>query len=143
LRPSAGQHLVHSLRLAANDLPCNLKIRWISSHSKVKGNEAADRLAKAAAQGRSSRIADLPHLLRSPLPVSASAIKQEYSAKLNGLWRKIWDGSPRKDRFSRLDPDFPFNSFRKRLFQLTRKQSSIIMQLRTGHIPLNFYLKKE
>jgi len=141
-RPSAGQHLVNSLRIAANDLPCNLKIIWISSHSEVRGNEAADRLAKAAAQGRSSRVADLPHILRSPLPISASAVKQEYSAKLNRLWGRKWDKSPRKDRFSRLDPDFPYNSFRKRMFQLTRKQSSFIMQLRTGHIPLNFYLKR-
>jgi ribonuclease HI/endonuclease/exonuclease/phosphatase family metal-dependent hydrolase len=141
-RTTAGQHLVNSLRLAANDLPCNLEVRWISSHSEVKGNEEADRLAKAAAQGRSSRAVDLPHLLRSPLPVSASAIKQEFSAKLNRLWSKVWDESPRKDRFLRLDPDFPFVRFRKRLFQLTRKQASIIMQLRTGHIPLNFYLKR-
>jgi hypothetical protein len=141
-RPSAGQHLINHLRLAANDLPCKINIRWISSHSEVKGNEAADKLAKAVAQGRSSRATDLPHLLRSPLPVSASAIKQEFSAKLNRLWNKVWDGSPSKDRFSRLDPNFPFNSFRKRLFQLTRRQSSTIMQLRTGHIPLNFYLKR-
>ena len=141
-RPSAGQHLINSLQLAANELPCNLKIRWISSHSEVKGNEAADRLAKAAVQGRSSRAADLPHLLRSPLPVSASAIKQEYSAKLNRLWSKAWDRSPRKDRFSRIDPNFPFNGFRKRMSRLSRKQTSTIMQLQTGHIPLNFYLKR-
>jgi ribonuclease HI len=141
-RTTAGQHLINHLRLTANDLPCNLTVRWISSHSEVKGNEAADKLAKAAAQGRSSRAVDLPHLLRSPLPASASAIKQEFLAKLTRTWGKIWDGSPRKERFSRLDPDFPFNSFRKRLFLLSRKQSSTIMQLRTGHIPLKFYLKR-
>ena len=40
------------------------------------------------------------------------------------------------------DPDFPFNDFRKRLFTLACNQASIIMQLRTGHIPLNFYLRR-
>ena len=44
--------------------------------------------------------------------------------------------------FSQIDPEFPFNRFRKKLFALTRKQTSIIMQLRTGHIPLNFYLRR-
>jgi ribonuclease HI len=141
-KPTSGQHLINSLMLAANDLPCNLSIRWISSHSEVKGNEAADKLAKAAAQGRSSRMVDLPHLLRSPLPVSASAAKQHFHAKLNSLWSQIWLDSPRKDKFSRIDPDFPFNKFRKRLFNLTRKQSSLIMQLRTGHFPLNYYLRR-
>jgi len=112
-RSSAGQHLVNTLRTAANGLPALLNIIWISSHSEVKGNEAADKLAKVAAQGRSSRMVDLPHLLRSPLPVSASALKQEFSAKLNRLWQKVWDGSPRKERFSRVDSNFPFNKSEK------------------------------
>jgi ribonuclease HI/endonuclease/exonuclease/phosphatase family metal-dependent hydrolase len=141
-KPTSGQHLINTALTSANQLPCNLTIRWISSHSEVKGNEAADKIAKAAAQGRSSRSTDLPHLLRSPLPTSASATKQEFTARLKRLWIKIWDSSPRKDRFSLIDPDFPFNKFRTRLFTLTRKQASIAMQLRTGHIALNFYLKR-
>ena len=54
---------------------------------------------------------------------------------------KVWDNSPRKIRFSQVDLEFPFTNFRKNLFKLTRKQSSIVMQIRTGHILLNFYLK--
>ena len=141
-KPASGQHLVNTVMLTANHLPCNFSIVWISSHSKVKGNEAADRMAKAAAQGRSSRAVDLPHIFRSPLPVSTSATKQEFSDRLKRLWKRIWAESPRKERFSLIDPDFPFNKFRKKLFDLTRKQASTIMQLRTGHIALNFYLKR-
>ena len=126
----------------ANELPCKLTIRWISSHSKVKGNEAADKLAKEAAAGQSSSTAKLPHILRSPLPISTSAIKQEFNTKLNRKWQMIWANSPRKNKFTQLDPKFPFNNFRKRLYKLTRKQTSIIMQLRTGHVPLNFYLHR-
>jgi ribonuclease HI len=139
---SSGQYLIRALKTAANGLPCNITFRWISSHSEVKGNEAADKLAKTASQGRSSRREDLPHLLRSSLPVSISATKQDFQVKLNRKWMKIWTESPRKDRFSRMDPEFPFNKFRKKLFKLTRNQSSLIMQLRTGHIPLNFYLRR-
>ena len=140
-KPTSGQHLINTIMTAANQLPCRFSIEWISSHSEVKGNEAADRIAKAAAQGRSSRALDLPHIFRTPIPISASATKQEFSARLARLWTRMWDDSPRKDRFSRIDSDFPFNKFRKRLFAMSRKQASIIMQVRTGHIALNFYLK--
>ena len=54
----------------------------------------------------------------------------------------MWSHSPRKDRFVLTDPDFPFNKFRTRLFKLARNQASLIMQIRTGHIPLNFYLRR-
>ena len=141
-KTTSGQYLINAATTAANGLPCKLTIRWISSHSEVRGNEAADRLAKEAAQGRSSSQIDLPHLFRSPLPVSASAAKQAFNAKLNKMWMKIWSNSPRKERFTQTDPEFPFNGFRKRLFKLTRNQASLIMQLRTGHIPLNYYLRR-
>ena len=77
-----GQHLLNSLRLSLNGTNCRLSIRWISSHSKVKGNEDVDLAAKDAASGRSSPMANLPHLLRNPLPISASALKQDYNASL-------------------------------------------------------------
>jgi ribonuclease HI len=141
-KPSSGQYIRDAIVKLANTLPCKLTIRWISSHSEVKGNEAADKLAKDAASGRSSRSAELPLLLRDPLPTSASALKQEYNTELNRKWLTIWDDSPRKNRFSQIDPEFPFNKFRKRLFNLTRKQTSMIMQLRTGHFPLNYYLHR-
>ena len=123
-------------------MPCSVTFHWILSHSKVKGNETADNIAKLAVRERSSRGEDLPHLLRSPLPISVSPTKQEFQAKLNQSWMKIWKESPRKDRFSRINSNFPFIKFRKKLFSLSRKQASLIMQLRTGHIPLNNYLKR-
>jgi ribonuclease HI len=60
---SSGQYLIRTLKMAANGLLCNVTFRWISSHSEVKGNEVADKIAKMAAQGCSSRREDLPHLL--------------------------------------------------------------------------------
>ena len=78
-KTTSGQYLINSTITVANELLCKLTVRWISSHSKVRGNEAADRLAKEAAQGCVSRQADLPHLFRSPLPISASTSKQEFT----------------------------------------------------------------
>ena len=79
-------------------------------------------------RGWSSRREDLPHVLRLQLPVSISAAKQEFQANLD-------------TRFSLIDPNFPFTKFHKKLFGLSTKQASLIMQLRTGHFPLNYYLK--
>lgn len=56
----AGQYLIDNFKKAARELRCKLTIRWISSHSKVKGNEAADKLAKDAAAGQSSRRENRP-----------------------------------------------------------------------------------
>jgi hypothetical protein len=39
-----------------------------------------------------------------------------------------------------IDDNFPFNSFRKRANTLNRFQSSLLTQIRCGHVPLNSYL---
>ena len=141
-RANPGQYLINSARTAADDSGSSLTIRWISSHSRVKGNEEVDRLAKEAAEGRSSATDNLPHLLRSPLPTSASASKQEYNAKLKAKWLDLWNTSPRKPRLVQFGDKFPYSMFLKRLYVLTRKQSSLILQIRCGHFPLNVYLHK-
>jgi hypothetical protein len=86
--------------------------------------------------------ARMPHLLRSPLPVSASAIKQEYHEELKTKWEKRWVDSTRSRRMESIDEDFPFNKFRKRTHALSRSQTSIMTQIRCGHIPLNAYLAR-
>jgi ribonuclease HI len=142
--PSAtsGQHLLNALRSATNATGCRLTIRWISSHSKVKGNEEVDRLAKEAADGKSSTRNELPHILRTPLPTSASALKQAFNAELKSRWARSWDASPRKARLAQFGEVFPYSAFIKRVNMLTRKQSSAILQIRCGHFPLNAYLHK-
>ena len=91
----SGQYLLNAVRTAANTVGCNLTIRWISGHSEVKGNEDVDWLAKEAAEGRSSASVNLPHLLRTPLPASASATKQKFTTNLKKQWSLAWDASPR------------------------------------------------
>ena len=50
--------------------------------------------------------------------------------------------SPRKLRLTQFGYTFPFSAFLKRLYMLTRKQSSTILQIRCGHFPLNKYLHR-
>jgi ribonuclease HI len=139
-KANPGQYLVHHARLLANRAACKLGIHWISSHSKVRGNEKVDELAKEAADGKSSARVSLPHILRDALPISASAAKQEHLSKLKTKWDKQWEDSDRSTRMGTIDDNFPFNSFRKRTYLLTRNQASLMIQLRCGHIPLNAYL---
>jgi ribonuclease HI len=141
-KATSGQHLVRHLILLANSLACFLSIHWISSHSKVRGNEKVDELAKEAASGRSSAMVKLPHILRAPLPASASATKQAYHKRLKTKWDNIWEDSDRSTRINEIDENFPFNGFRKRTYTLSRLQASLMTQIRCGHIPLNGYLSR-
>jgi hypothetical protein len=142
LKPAPGQYLVKEAREAANSFRFSLKIGWISGHSKVKGNEEADKLAKEAAEGNASRRQDLPPLLQKELPLSSSAIKQDQHEKLMRKWRTEWTTSPRRIRMELIDTSFPFNSFRKRQYKMTRLQASTLFQIRSGHFPLNVYLHR-
>jgi hypothetical protein len=137
-----GQHLLQHFNLLAIDLACNLSIHWISSHSKVKGNEKVDELAKDAAAGKSSRAIDLPPILKRPLPTSASAFKQEFLRRIKRKWAAKWTTSDRSRRMELLDESFPFNNFRKHPYLLSTKQASLLLQIRSGRFPLNSYLHK-
>jgi hypothetical protein len=129
IKATSSQYLLHELRQAADRCGSRLSIKWISSHSKVKGNEDVDKMAKDAAEGRSSAMVELPHILRRPLPTSASAVKQRFNNKIKEEWETIWDASPRKPRLAQFRETFPFSAFLKILYILTRKQSSTILQL--------------
>lgn len=139
-KATSGQHLIRHLLTLANALACNLNAHWISSHSRVRGNEKVDELAKEAAYGTSSERIKLPHLLRNPIPVSASATRQAYHEKLKDRWEDSWRQSERGITFKTVDDNFPFNLFRKHTYLLSRLQASLMIQLRSGHIPLNSYL---
>jgi ribonuclease HI len=138
----SGQYLLQEAHRAANSFLFNLKIKWISGHSRVIGNEEADKLAKEAAEGKASRRQDLPPILRNDLPTSASAAKQAQHEKLMRCWRREWVLSPRRIKMEQFDSTFPFNGFRKHQSKMFRKQASTLFQVRTGHFPLNSYLHR-
>jgi ribonuclease HI len=117
-----------------------LKVRWISGHSKVGGNEKADEEAKAAAQGNSSMEHWLPPLLRHCLPASIATAKQCYLKTLQDMWKEWWHASPHYARLSRFDNELPMTKFQKIREGLSWAQASVLAQIRMGHVPLNFYL---
>ena len=120
-----------------------LDIAWVKGHMDIEGNKTVNKVAKEAARGDSSEVMSLPALLAiNPLPVSISAQKQDYGALLHKRWHENWKRSPHHARISKVDPSMPSNNFWKLMIEHSRVQASLIIQLRTGHVPLNAYLHR-
>lgn len=119
-----------------------ITFRWISSHSGVEGNETADRLAKEAAAGKTSPIAQLPGALARPLPKSVTALRGEHRKDIAKEWTRILDRSPRRDKLRAIDPSFHPAKFHKLVGDMRRGHSSLVNQFRSGHVALNFYLHR-
>jgi ribonuclease HI len=120
----------------------NITVRWTPGHIGIDGNEAADELAKAAANGptNSSPPADLPPELRGPIPRSAAAIIQAFAARTKARAQQRWRQSKQHNRIRLIDKSLPSNAYIKLVKHMTRRQSSLLIRLRTGHSPLNRHL---
>lgn len=116
-------------------------LHWVPGHVGFAPNERADEEAKKAAKGRTSEAGSLPATLRNGnLPVSISALRQEHREEMTRQWTRRWKRSPRYQRISAIDRTAPSKKFLRLITGLNRRQSSIITQLRTDHIPLNRHL---
>ena len=78
-------------------------------------------------------------MLTSLLPVSIMVQNQAYIISLHEQWGEIWKQSPWYSRLAKIDPSFPSNKYQKLTLELSWAQSSLIMQLRSGHVLLNAY----
>jgi ribonuclease HI len=121
-----------------------VSIEWVAGHEGVEGNEIVDKAAKEAAEeGKTSPVSELPSLLKQKaLPESAAARRQEGRRRIKKMWMQRWEKSPRYNRIKHIDPKLPSASFLKATRTLTRRQASIIIQLRSGHIPIRKYLHR-
>jgi ribonuclease HI len=147
IKPGPGHHIWDTfhrrLQMVSRKHPdMDLLVRWTPGHVGIKGNEEADLEAKKASVHGSSPKHKLPAPLRKELPHSKSAIRQKYHAKLKREAEKIWTKSPRYARMKQIDPTLPSPSFAKQTAKMIRKHTSLLFQLRTGHIPLNMHLYK-
>ena len=147
--PRPGGHLLNEIHELSDSLyarsisDLQLKISWISGHDGVAGNKRVDEEAKAAAKGNSSPWHELPPLLQSdPLPLSTTAAKQHFQAKLAKDWRGLWAKSPHYQHSSKINLKLPATSFLKLTREVSKLQASTIFQLRSKHMPLRKYLHR-
>ncbi|PPQ85868.1 hypothetical protein CVT24_006388, partial [Panaeolus cyanescens] len=117
-------------------------IKWISAHSEVPRNEKIDYEAKQASLGLTSAKQHLPRLLRTDLPLSVSALRQNLKKEITEKSNEAIRLSPRWDRFAPLEEDFKFTNFHNVANKTDRFKASLLVKIRTGHIPLNSYLHK-
>jgi hypothetical protein len=116
----------------------------------IEGNELADVEAKRAAGGHLSAPPLLPNCLckhrrNSPttiatLPCRKSALTQQRYDQLKKEGQTVMHESPRYPLLKKIDDGVPSNQFQKLVADLPRRHASLLMQLRTGHAPLNKHL---
>ena len=113
----------------------------MSRHDGVQGNECADSKARAVASEGSSLEDELLGTLREhTLLYSLTMLSSAFREALQDRWKSTWAKSPQKGWMDKIDDKLPSHSFLTS--HMSRAQASILMQLRTGHIPLNYFLHK-
>ncbi|KAJ6467082.1 hypothetical protein C8R47DRAFT_924611, partial [Mycena vitilis] len=142
-----GQYLLMEFhtelsRLRSRIPNLRLHIAWVPGHVDFAPNERIDEEAKQAAQNAEPPLFNLPTLFQTPLPRSAAATKASFCARTSSLWTAAWQKSPRFEKFKKLDKTATIHSLSKPLIALSRRNSSLIVQLRTGMVGLNAWLHK-
>ena len=125
----------------------SLSVRWVPGHTNIAGNEAVDVEAKKAAEGETSRTDLLPSVLRRKhapvqLPYNKSALIQNHNTLVATKAKATFASSRRGTLMHKVDPSLPSAKFTRLVHHLPRRHASAIIQLRTGHAPLNHHLAR-
>lgn len=144
-----GHYLVQLLesaiqRIQRKRVGLRLQSYWTPGHVGLEGNEYVDEGAKWAAAGTSSAPHRLPKEFRKTLPRSAAAAKQAFRTRMEEAAKETWATSPRYQKIAMRDlrAGRPARFFHKAAAGLSRRQHSMIVHLRTGHIGLNAHLNR-
>jgi ribonuclease HI len=117
-------------------------VRWTPGHSGLTGNEAADTEAKKAADSPTFNSRSRFGILAKPLPISRSAHRHRLTELVNRAYHRSFHSNPRAQRIGRFDRSMPSNRYRRATASMPKRLASILMQLRTNHVPLQAYLHR-
>ena len=120
--------LRQNLHHLMNQHSVDVVLQWIPGHSGIKGNDAADTLAKS---GAALPQPDVPVNYETAVQIIKSNIQEEW---LND-WARNTTGRVMYRHMSKPNPKDQIN-------KLQREEQSIIFLLRTGHIQLNSHLSR-
>ena len=76
------------------------------------------------------------------MPYSLTTLGGSFQADLWEQWKSLWAKSPQRGCMDKIDTKLPSHSFLAATNHLSRAETSVLMQLRTGHIPLNAFLHR-
>lgn len=126
LTPTAMQHLAKSIKLflmKLNDIP--VRLYWTPGHAGIELNEKADIKAKEAAQTITTQRLT---------PFSLSRLLQETRTSFHLKTADFTTGK----KLLRVQP----RKVADALARLEKGEAAVIFHLRSGHAPLNEYLKR-
>src|SRR5882724_6807610 len=146
-RATPGQYLVDSFHKQIEAVRCKhpgieIMLRWMPGHLGITGNERADREAKWVAKGELSEQRRLPVVCTGDLLTSRLAARQCHRKQISDKTRKWFESSPICYRLWLIDPSMPSLRFKKDTQGMERWKTSLVIQLRTGHILLQVHLKR-
>ena len=132
-RHQSGQSLLYDITTAAGS---SISLHWSPGHANVPGNERADALARSA-----SRISVGPIRHDGLILYKTAAIRQLKQRSPQRCTRNSFYASRHGLFTKKLDKALPDVRHTKHIYdQLSRTQSTILVQLRTGKSHLNDYL---
>ena len=131
----SGQRIVHAFLQTATEVQgrnVTLRLQWMPGHCDNPGNDAADRLAKEAAQPGQT------HPFRPLLTRESAFIR----GKIHAQWEQEWKSSTKGAHLRKIDGTLPARYTRKLYGNLPRNRAYLLTQLRTGHNWLATHTKK-
>lgn len=122
----SGQQIVYKIIEQVKCLEnqqIGLNLLWVPAHGGVSGNEVADKLAKEAVDTVES------HAFRRLL----STQKREHRENMMREWRQELQTSNHGKHLKRIDEGLPSRHILRLRGEMTRHQTYLFTQLRTGH----------
>ena len=139
----SGQYILRELARRITNCGNNIQLHWIPAHEGVPGNEAADVAAKEATGWRENTANNCGPQASNPddMKILTSAVKAEIRTHAKNDFTKKWATGP-SGRVTYKINKLTHKAVLKKFRLMSRPESSVIIQARTGKIGLRDYLYK-